>query len=324
MADFRFAVSYHSFGQLLLYPQGWQTLTMSADDPIYMALSGTDDDPAIEDFNPGVGADLYTTNGEFTDWAHGEAGVLAWTPELSQGCEPDPDCDFGFEFPDDEALVQAEFERNLDFAVNVAKSATDPEDPESHTGLDTQGLYLNAASIDPWKTNWTQADLRVDVSYAGGSSQPVEVLAKRAGGAVALNYRINGGGPQSAPHDRVARGRRLRGQQRVQRLLPIPPRRDPRSRDRRLGGVLVHARGRFDRARHLRRGRGRRRRRPRGGGRGPNRGLALSTARPGALISSPSIQMRSRQRAALPTSTTSTPWGGLLPTTWASSATTKR
>jgi len=199
MADFRFAVSYHSFGQLLLYPQGWQTLTMSADDPIYMALSGTDDDPAIEDFNPGVGADLYTTNGEFTDWAHAEAGVLSWTPELSQGCEADPDCDFGFEFPDDEALVQAEFERNLDFAVNVAKSATDPDDPESHTGLDTQGLYLNAASIDPWKTNWTQADLRVDVSYAGGSSQPVEVLAKRAGGAVALNYRINGGGPHSAP-----------------------------------------------------------------------------------------------------------------------------
>jgi hypothetical protein len=197
MADFQFAISYHSFGQLLLYPQGWQTLTMTADDPIYLALTGTDDDPAIEDFNPGVGADLYTTNGEFTDWAHGEAGVLAWTPELSQGCEPDPDCDFGFEFPDDEALVQAEFERNLDFAMNVAESATDPDDPASHTGLDTQGLYLNAADIDPWKTNWTQADLRVDVSYAGGSGQPVEVLAKRAIGPVTLHYRVNGGATQT-------------------------------------------------------------------------------------------------------------------------------
>ena len=197
MADFRFAISYHSFGQLLLYPQGWQTLTMTADDPIYLALSGTDDDPAIADFNPGVGADLYTTNGEFTDWAHGEAGVLAWTPELSQGCEPDPDCDFGFEFPDDEALVQAEFERNLDFALNVAASATDPDDPASHTGLDTASLYLNVAGVDPWKTNWTQADLRVDVSYAGGSSQPVEVLAKRAAGQVTLHYRINGGAVQT-------------------------------------------------------------------------------------------------------------------------------
>ena len=197
MADLRFAVSYHSFGRLLLYPQGFQTLTMTADDPIYVALSGTDDDPAIEGFNPGVGADLYTTNGEFTDWAHAQAGVLAWTPELSQGCEPDPDCEFGFEFPDDEALVQAEFERNLDFALNVAGSATDPDDPASHTGLDTQSLYLNAASIDPWKTNWTQADLRVDVSYAGGSGQPVEVLAKRGIGTVTLHYRINGGAAQT-------------------------------------------------------------------------------------------------------------------------------
>ena len=62
------------------------------------------------------------------------------TPELSQGCEPDPDCDFGFEFPDDEDLVQAEFERNLDFALNVAESATDPDDPASHFGSDTSGL----------------------------------------------------------------------------------------------------------------------------------------------------------------------------------------
>jgi hypothetical protein len=71
---FRFAISYHSFGPLLLYPQGWQTLTPSADDPIYVALTGRDTDPAVPGFNPGVSADLYTTNGEFTDWAHGDKG----------------------------------------------------------------------------------------------------------------------------------------------------------------------------------------------------------------------------------------------------------
>jgi hypothetical protein len=199
MADFKFAISYHSFGQLLLYPQGWQTLTMTADDPIYVALTGTDDDPAVAGFNPGVSADLYTTNGEFTDWAHAEQGVLGWTPELSQGCEPAPGCNFGFEFPDDEALVQAEFERNLEFALNVARSATDPDDPASHWGMDTQGLYLNVAEADPWKTNWQQSDLRVLVSHGGGSTQPVEVLAKRDVGAVTLHYQIGGGAEQSAP-----------------------------------------------------------------------------------------------------------------------------
>ena len=196
MADFKFAISYHSFGQLLLYTQGWQTLTPSADDPIYVALTGTDDDPAVEGFNPGVGADLYTTNGEFTDWAHGEANVLAWTPELSEGC---PGC--AFEFPDDETLIQEEFERLLPFSVNVGMSALDPDDPESHMGLDTAGLYVNEAEIDPWKTNWPTSDLRVQTSYAGGSSQPVEVLAKRAISDVTLHYSINGGPEQTGPTD---------------------------------------------------------------------------------------------------------------------------
>jgi hypothetical protein len=35
-----------------------------------VALTGRDTDPAVAGFDPGVSADLYTTNGEFTDWAH--------------------------------------------------------------------------------------------------------------------------------------------------------------------------------------------------------------------------------------------------------------
>ena len=190
---FRFAVSYHSFGPLLLYTQGWQTLTPSADDPIYVALTGTRHDPAVPGFNPGVGADLYTTNGEFTDWAHAERGALRWTPELEEGC-----AGCGFVFPDDEALVQARVPEEPDFALNVAKSAGDPDDPVSHIGLDTASLYVDTSTIDPWKTNWPSSDLRVQVSYAGGSSQPVEVLAKRAAGAVTLHYPVNGDAGQRA------------------------------------------------------------------------------------------------------------------------------
>ena len=203
---FKLTISYHSFGPLLLYPQGWQTLTPSADDPIYVALTGRDTDPAVPGFNPGVSADLYTTNGEFTDWAHGVRGTLGWTTELEQGC---PGC--GFVFPDDEALVQAQFEKNLGFAVNVAKSAGDPDDPVSHIGLDTAGLYLDLSKIDPWKTNWPTSDLTVDVSYAGDSSQPVEVLAKRAVGAVTLRYSINGGAVQTAPTSESPDGERYGG-----------------------------------------------------------------------------------------------------------------
>ncbi|MGH2751956.1 MAG: M14 family zinc carboxypeptidase [Actinomycetota bacterium] len=188
MVDFEFAISYHSFGQLLLYPQGWQVQTPSADDPVYVALTGTDEDPAVEGFDPDLGAELYTTNGEFTDWAHGERDVLAWTPELSEGCDG---C--GFVFPDDETLVEEEFRRNLGFAKRVARSAEDPDDPKSHAGIKTRDLYLDVSKIDPHKTNNPMTDLTFDVSFAGGGDQPIDVLARRSARNVKLRYRINGG-----------------------------------------------------------------------------------------------------------------------------------
>jgi hypothetical protein len=65
---FEFQVNWHSAGQWLLYAEGWQIATPTADDPIYFALSGNLDQPAIRDFHPGLSSDvLYVTNGETTD-----------------------------------------------------------------------------------------------------------------------------------------------------------------------------------------------------------------------------------------------------------------
>ena len=188
---FAFQVNYHSNGQWLLYAEGWQISTPTADDPIYYALSGNLDEPAIRDFHPGLSSDvLYVTNGETTDYAHAANGTLAWTPELSAGC---PNC--GFVFPDDEALVQEEFERNLPFALSVAKSAEDPDDPESVLGIETKPFYTK--SDDPYKDGIPGADFEFEYSY--GDPQPVQVLAKRSLGAVTLNYRINNGPIHRAP-----------------------------------------------------------------------------------------------------------------------------
>jgi hypothetical protein len=186
----RFQVNYHSFGQWLLYPEGWQIGTATADDPIYYALSGNLDNPAIEEFNPGISSDvLYVTNGETTDYAHVKEDVLAWTPELSEGCEG---C--SFVFPDDEALVQAEFEKNIPFALSVAKSAGDPDDPVSSLGITTKPFYLK--SDDTYKAGLPTANFTFDVSY--GDPQKVRVLAKRdLKQKVELKYRINGGKVQT-------------------------------------------------------------------------------------------------------------------------------
>jgi hypothetical protein len=187
---FEFNVNYHSNGRWLLYPEGWQVGSPTADDPIYFALSGNLDRPAIEGFHPGLSSDvLYVTNGEANDFMHKRGGALAWTPELSPGC---PTC--GFVFPDDEALVQEEFERNLPFAESVANSATDPDDPKSTLGIKTKPFYIR--SDDPYKRGIPGANFAFQFSY--GDPQPVQVLAKRALGAVTAKYRINGGSVRSA------------------------------------------------------------------------------------------------------------------------------
>jgi hypothetical protein len=200
--DFSFQVNYHSVGEWLLYAEGWQIATPTADDPIYYALSGNLDEPAIDGFHPGLSSDvLYVTNGETTDYAHGVRGTLAWTPELGDGC-PDEDC--GFVFPDDEAAVQEEFERNLPFALSVAQSAEDPDDPKSVLGIETKPFYLK--SDDPYKDGIPGANFAFDYSY--GDPQPVQVLAKRSLGDVTLKYSINGGPEQSAPTSEWGGGQR--------------------------------------------------------------------------------------------------------------------
>jgi hypothetical protein len=199
---FEFQVNWHSNGQWLLYAEGWQIATPTADDPIYFALSGNLDQPAIRDFHPGLSSDvLYVTNGETTDYAHAATGALAWTPELSAGC---PNC--GFVFPDDEALVQEEFERNLPFALSVAKSADDPDDPDSVLGIETKPFYTK--SDDPYKGGIPGVDFEFEYSY--GDPQPVQVLAKRELGRVTLKYRINGGAVRSAPTSEWAGGERFK------------------------------------------------------------------------------------------------------------------
>ena len=203
-AGFSFQVNYHSYGQWLLYAEGWQIGTPTADDPIYYALSGNRDNPAISDFEPGLSSDvLYVTNGETTDFAHSQGGALGWTPELGEG-----DADGGFVFPDDEAQVQAEFERVLPFSLDVAKSAADPADPESHLGLETKPFYLK--SDDTYKYGLPLANFTFDYSY--GDPQEVRVIARRSLGDVTLKYSINGADAVGVPTEEWTGGDRYGGQ----------------------------------------------------------------------------------------------------------------
>ncbi|GAA4986517.1 M14 family zinc carboxypeptidase [Kineococcus glutinatus] len=201
----QFLVNYHSAAELLLHGVGWQVDTPSPDDVIYEAMVGDDAEPAVPGYDPDLSAELYTTNGD-TDFHAQEAhGTLGFTPEMST-CEAasasDPDdawepeaCGSGFEFPDDEALVQAEFEKNVPFALAVARSAPHPDEPVSVVGR-------------------TAEDFRVDTfSVSHGDPQTVAVVAKRSLDDVTLNYRVGADGPvRQAPVAEWTGGERYGGE----------------------------------------------------------------------------------------------------------------
>jgi hypothetical protein len=175
--DFKFILSYHTYQNLILYPWGWQWRTTSLDDPIFVAQAGTDDNPAIYDsilgvpYDPGVGADLYITNGDFTDWAYYDLGIPAQTVELTDG--------FGFTFPDDEDMVQTVFNDNLEFALSYVESARDPGHPVSPVGITTEDVYHTPMTV------------------SNGPDQIVEVLARKELD-LTLHYSVNGGPEQTA------------------------------------------------------------------------------------------------------------------------------
>ena len=88
------------------------------------ALAGDDANPGIPTFDPDVGADLYTTNGDTNDHMYKPTKTISFTPEGTAAATGSV-----FVFQDDEADVQAEFERHVQFALDLARSATDPTHP---------------------------------------------------------------------------------------------------------------------------------------------------------------------------------------------------
>lgn len=187
--DFSFMVNYHSAAELILYGTGWQVDTPTPDDLANIAIAGTDANPAIEGYDPDLSAELYITNGDTTDHAGEAHDIMAYTPELAT-CETATgyfdDDEFGptycvdegrsqFEFPDDEELVQFEFEKNIPFALAVAESAGDPANPVSPVDTPAPDFWVNA-----FPESW-------------GASQEIAVWTRREHKQLRMHASVNGG-----------------------------------------------------------------------------------------------------------------------------------
>ncbi|MEV6355174.1 M14 family metallopeptidase [Streptomyces hydrogenans] len=185
---FSYGINYHSAAQLLLYGVGWQVATDTPDDVALKALAGTPEKSAVPGYRPQVSSELYITNGEADGHAANVNGMQMFTPEMSTcatASRVDPndawevaDCASVFTFPDDEKLIQAEFAKNIPFALAVAESAARPDDPVSPVGAPAPAL-----TPDTFTTSYA----------AAGEEQPVAVTARKSLRAKTLHYRINGG-----------------------------------------------------------------------------------------------------------------------------------
>ncbi len=200
LADLRpkFLIDYHTYGELILYPYGWQVETPSTDDPLFTALAGSDESrPAVKDHDPDLSAELYTTNGDLVDDVYSNFGTLAYTVELSGGYggpvggtngTAGAYTPSGFAFQDDDAAIETEFQDNLQFALDLARSARDPDDPVSHLGNEAPDFVPTT----------------FDTSH--GDPQLVEVNAKKALRNVRVQWQVVGTNRRGQERLRVFRG----------------------------------------------------------------------------------------------------------------------
>ncbi|MEV6030153.1 M14 family zinc carboxypeptidase [Nonomuraea sp. NPDC052116] len=199
---FTYLLNYHSAAMLLLYGIGWQQATPSPDDLIFEAMLGDDAHPAVPGYDPDIGAELYTTNGETDGHMTNLRKVMSITPEMStceDAVERNPndewtldDCagGLGFTFPDSEALIQDEFLKNVPLALAAAKTVHTPDTPVSVVGRTVPDFAPDSFSV----------------SY--GDPQPVAVTARRSLLGKVLRFRVNGGPAQTRPLSEWQGGKR--------------------------------------------------------------------------------------------------------------------
>jgi hypothetical protein len=90
---FVLAISYHSFGNLVLYPWGYTRHELADEQPLFAALA--DSMVRSNGYRPGNAyfGTIYTTNGELNDWLYGEVTgrkptrTLGFTVELNSMAE---------------------------------------------------------------------------------------------------------------------------------------------------------------------------------------------------------------------------------------------
>lgn len=133
------ALSYHSFGGLLLYPWGYTRMALTEDQPVFEALA----DSMVREnrYRPGNAyfGTIYITNGDFDDWMYGEISPRKPTRTLPFTVELNSQGQGGF-WPPEHLIAptcEAMWSLNL-YALQVAENARAPLPPPAPLLVATQ------------------------------------------------------------------------------------------------------------------------------------------------------------------------------------------
>jgi hypothetical protein len=171
---FKANINYHSSGQLLLTPVSYTTDYYPPDSTLFDAITGTDGDEAVFPYRSQHSSDLYESNGDTIDNAYMNYGIIGWTPEMDT-CDTmgDVGCPSGFASPDDEGKVQAVFNKNLAFALNVTESLPNlgrprnfDADPSQYRVKPTQDIQVNRFDVSYGKSQVVEATIRKELGPA--------------------------------------------------------------------------------------------------------------------------------------------------------------
>ena len=207
-------IDYHSFGELILYPEGWQVETPGHRRSALYTLAGRNEaNTAIPGYDPDLSAELYTTNGDITDDALTTSSALAYTVELTGGSGR-------------RSAARTARIRPTRRTASPSRTPTPTSRPCSRRTSASRSTSPGRPRIRTTRsrTSATPRRLRAERVHASyGDPQLVEVNAKRT-----LGHDAGPTGRSSRRADAAAAARRVAGRpapRRARRLLPPPARR---------------------------------------------------------------------------------------------------
>ncbi len=137
--DFQIALNYHAFGNVLIYPWGFND-EVTPDSALFTNYGNKLTQLNRFVFGTGMETLGYMTNGDSDDWMYGEKGIYSFTPEMG-------DSDDGFYPPSDRIipLCQSTLELNLLSArmVNSLIDITDETPRYIQPGVNSLKLGFN-------------------------------------------------------------------------------------------------------------------------------------------------------------------------------------